>query len=212
MIEIQDLCKAYDHHILFDHFHLKISDHEIVAIMGPSGSGKSTLLNIIGCIDAMDEGTICFNHQEVRYDTREATKLIRNQIAYLFQNFALLDEETVYQNLLIALRFVKASKKKKYQMMDEMLEKVELKGIGDQKVCFLSGGQQQRVALARALLKPSEFLLCDEPTGSLDWKNAQKVMDLLLKYRGDHTIIIVTHDMNIAKRCDRIITLNERID
>lgn len=127
MIEIQDLCKAYDHHILFDHFRLKISDHEIVAIMGPSGSGKSTLLNIIGCIDAMDEGTICFNHQEVRYDTREATKLIRNQIAYLFQNFALLDEETVYQNLLIALRFVKASKKKKYQMMDEMLEKVELK-------------------------------------------------------------------------------------
>lgn len=209
MIEIQNLCKAYGNHILFDHFSLTIQDNEVVAIMGPSGSGKSTLLNMIGLIDAMDEGNISFDHQEVLYDTIEATKFIRNHIAYLFQNFALLDEETVYKNLLIALNFVKASKKEKYQMMDEMLEKVELKGIGDQKVCFLSGGQQQRVALARALLKPSEFLLCDEPTGSLDQENAQKVMDLLLKYRGDHTIIIVTHDITIAQRCDRIITLED---
>lgn len=209
MIEIQNLCKAYGNHILFDHFSLTIQDHEVVAIMGHSGSGKSTLLNMIGLIDEADDGSILFDHQKVYYDTREATQVIRYQLAYLFQNFALIDEETVEKNLLIALKYVKATKKEKQKMIENMLEKVGLAGYKSIKVAFLSGGEQQRVALARALLKPAKFLLCDELTGSLDQENAQKVMDLLLKYRGDHTIIIVTHDITIAQRCDRIITLED---
>lgn len=209
MIDIKELKKNYGRKTVFDGFTLTVEKGEMIAIMGPSGCGKSTLLNIIGLIDNFDEGMYSFQgKQNIKINSRESEKMIRDKISYLFQNFALVDSQTVEENLLLALYYVKKSKAEKKAMISAALKEVGLPSYESYKVFELSGGEQQRVAVARAILKPSDLILADEPTGSLDDVNKFIILDLLknLNLKGK-TIIMVTHDQEVADVCSRIITL-----
>lgn len=211
MIELQNITKKYGNKTIFRDFNLTVKPGDAIAIIGASGSGKSTLLNIIGLIDNFDNGSYTFmNHQNVRPNSGLAQKLIREKISYLFQNFALIEEQTVTQNLLLALKYVKKSKKEKQAEIAKVLEKVGLVEFSNAKIYELSGGQQQRVAVARALIKPSELILADEPTGSLDINNRNEIIKLLLEINHQgKTIIIVTHDLEIASRFSKIVDLDK---
>lgn len=206
MIELIDVSKKYGEKVIFDNYSLAIKAGEFVAIVGESGCGKSTLLNLIGLLERHDKGYICIDGNEgIRSNTIEATKLLRYKISYLFQNFALIDEETVFYNLKIALRYTKGNKRDKIK---KVLDIVGLSGYENKRIYQLSGGEQQRVALARVMIKPSKIILADEPTGSLDVGNRDLVMDMLKTFQKQgKTIVIVTHDMAVANQCDRIIKL-----
>ncbi len=201
MLKMDNLTKKYGQQTILDHFNLSIKKGELVAIVGPSGSGKSTILNILGLIENFDSGQYFFmGHSNIKPNSSTAQKMIREKISYLFQNYALIEEDTVYQNLLLSLKYVKKSKSEKRKIINTALSEVGLAGFAERKVYELSGGQQQRVAIARALIKPSELLLTDEPTGSLDKSNRDEVFALLKKLNQQgKTIIVVTHDPEIAQ-------------
>ena len=166
----------------------------MVAVTGESGIGKSTLLNSLGLIENFDEGQyFLFGSPAPRCNTREANRIIREKISYLFQNFALVDHYSVNENLMMALKYTKMSDQEKYDRIHEALSQISLQEFIDKKVFTLSGGQQQKIALIRASLKPSELLLADEPTGSLDEKNRE--------------IILVTHDPYVADSCQRKVVI-----
>lgn len=210
MLELKNIVKKYDENVILNDVNLKIKDGEMIAIVGSSGAGKSTLLNIIGLLEEADEGEVLYNNESIYPQTYEATIAMRNKISYLFQNYALVESMTVYENLLIALKYTKYNKKEKTKMIQQALMKVGLHNDMNRIVFTLSGGEQQRVALARVILKKSDIILCDEPTGSLDKVNSQIIINLLLKCKDEgKTIIIVTHDSDVAKQCDRIIDINE---
>lgn len=206
MIELADVCKKYGDKVVLDNFSLKVEEGEFVAIVGKSGCGKSTLLNIIGLLERIDSGYVCIdNDSNARPQGKAALKIIRDKISYLFQNFALVDEETVKYNLKLALRYAKGDKN---EMISNALEEVGLSGYENKKIYQLSGGEQQRVALARVMIKPSKIVLADEPTGCLDAENRDLVMEILRKIQKQgKTVLIVTHDENVAKKCDRVIEL-----
>lgn len=206
MIELTDVCKKYENKVIFDKFSLKVEEGEFVAIVGKSGCGKSTLLNIIGLLERVDDGFVCIDDDKnMRPQGRAAVKIIREKISYLFQNFALVDEETVLYNLKLALHYVKGNK---IEMIKNALEEVGLSGYEDKKIYQLSGGEQQRVALARVMIKPSKIVLADEPTGCLDAENRDMVIDILRKIQEQgKTVLIVTHDKNVAEKCDRVVEL-----
>lgn len=154
----------------------------MVAIVGKSGSGKSTLLNLLGLIDSDYSGRYeIFGQTNLAVNSAKSQIIIREHISYLFQNFALIDDETVEYNLMLALKYVKLSKKDKLKKVEEILERVGLSATLHQKVSELSGGEQQRIAVARAILKPSQLILADEPTGSLDPENRDLVLKFLLE-------------------------------
>ncbi|MBS4750876.1 ABC transporter ATP-binding protein [Carnobacteriaceae bacterium zg-ZUI78] len=210
MIKLNHLTKTFKHKTIFDSFSLKIQKGEMVAIIGKSGSGKTTLLNMIGLIEEIDSGTYFLNGNKApKPNTKQATQIIREQISYLFQNFALVDYLTVEHNLMMALKYVKLSLNEKKKIIHEALEKVGLLDYESLKIFEISGGEQQRVAIARAMIKPSTIILADEPTGSLDDENRDDVLTILreLNHLGK-TVIIVTHDSVVAKACDRVITLD----
>lgn len=207
-IEITGLKKSFGSNIIFDNFDMRIKKNEFVAITGSSGKGKSTLLNIIGLLETKDEGTVIINGIEnAALNKKNGIQLLRNSIGYLFQNYALIDNETVMYNLNIALKF-----EKKVEKNDLIISALETVGLSkndlNKKIFKMSGGEQQRVALARLILKPCEIILADEPTGSLDAKNRDMVLDVLksLQTTGK-TILIVTHDSYVSNFCDRIIEL-----
>lgn len=209
MIEIKELTKSFGEKKLFTDFNYQIPDGIMLAIVGKSGSGKSTLLNMIGLLDCHYTGSILYDGIDIRKE-REVKRrdYIRNNINYLFQNYALIDDETVLYNLLLALEYEKVSKIEKLERIKKALEKVELSGYEYKKIYTLSGGEQQRIALARMILKRGKFILCDEPTGNLDYHNAMTVMKILKEFQKDgKTIIIVTHDKEIAKQCDDMVFL-----
>lgn len=209
MIEVKKVKKAFDKHIIFSDFSLKIKTGEMVAITGASGSGKSTLLNMIGLLDNDYNGTILYDGENIKEKNNKKKQLfIRNKINYLFQNYALVDEETVEYNLLLAMKYLKISKKEKEERIKKVLEEVGLSSFEKKKIFSLSGGEQQRVALARAMLKQGNIILADEPTGNLDYKNSSIVMKILKKLQNDgKTIIVVTHSEDVAKSCDRVINI-----
>lgn len=206
MIELRGISKRYGDKIIFNQYSMHIKEGEMVAVVGKSGCGKSTLLNIIGLLETVDEGQVCIDgFQNIYPQSRLAITLIREKIGYLFQNFALVDEETVFYNLKLALKYVKGNKK---QMIENALTDVGLQGYENKKIYQLSGGEQQRVALARIMIKPSKIILADEPTGSLDAENRDVVMGMLRKLQQQgKTIVVVTHDNHVAAQCDRVISL-----
>lgn len=160
LIKLEQVSKKYGEKIILQDFSLKVYAGEYIALMGPSGSGKSTLLNIIGLLEECDEGQVDIAHYEdVRPDTPIANKLLREKINYLFQNFALVDEESVEYNLRLALKYVPGSKKEKRTRIQNALAMVGLSGFERRKIYELSGGEQQRVAIARIILKPGEIIL-----------------------------------------------------
>lgn len=209
MIELTNLEKKFGEKKVLDRFNLRIEAGEMIALVGESGSGKSTLLNILGLIEDFDSGEYLFlGEKNIKANTKKASKNIREKINYLFQNFALIETETVEENLQVALRYKKISKEEKQKLISSTLEKVGLKGYEKKKVHELSGGEQQRVAIARVLIKPSEIILADEPTGSLDPKNRDEVLNLLKEMNMEgKTIVIVTHDPEVSKICSRVVEL-----
>ncbi len=209
IINIKNLNKAYGKHQLFQNFNLTIQSGEFVLLKGKSGCGKSTLLNMIGLLEKMDQGEYTlFDQKNIQPNTKESKLLLRNKISFIFQNFALMDDDTVENNLLIALEYTSLSKQEKQTKIDEVLKQVQLEGMSEQKIYTLSGGQQQRVALARCLLKPSELVLADEPTAALDQENKQIVLDLLCTLQKlGKTVIVASHDDIFDSYCSRMIEL-----
>ena len=209
MIQLENITKTIGKKVILENLSLKINQGDLVAIVGKSGSGKSTLLNLLGLIDGDYSGYYeIFGQKNVPVNSAKSQAIIREHISYLFQNFALIDNETVEYNLMLALKYVKLSKKDKVQKIEEILERVGLSSTLHQKVSELSGGEQQRIAVARAILKPSQLLLADEPTGSLDPENRDLVLNFLLDMNEEgKTVIIVTHDIYVAQQCHRVIEL-----
>ena len=206
MIQLKNITKHYDTKIIFNHFNLTIEDNELVAIVGNSGSGKSTLLNIMGLLEEIEEGEIIIDHQLIS-NKEDALLLMRYDIGYMFQNNALVDDYTVKENLNIVLKYSRLNKKEKLNAIKQVLSTVGLEGYENRKVYSLSGGEAQRIAFCKLLLKKPKIVLCDEPTGSLDATNTKMMMDLLLEYHHSSgaTVVIVTHDLDIAKLCERVI-------
>lgn len=210
LLQLENISKVYDNNtIVLDNINLKIKKGELIAIMGPSGSGKSTLLNILGIVDSKTSGDYYINGKEVKELIKNKPNKLRNNFfGFIFQYFALLKQYTVLENVMLPLTYRKCTNKERINKSEFYLEKVGLLEHKDKKINKLSGGQQQRVAIARALVTEAEIILADEPTGNLDQKTGQDIMELLLEInRSCKTIIIVTHDYNIAKQCSRIIKI-----
>lgn len=211
-IELNNISKSYGNRKIIDKLSFFIEDKEIVAIVGKSGSGKSTILNMIGLLETYDGGDILLKEKRLPdLNSKEATLLSRNEINYLFQTNALISEKTVKENLMLAMEYVDIKDEEKFEKISEVLDRLDILDIIDQKANTVSGGEAQRVALARCILKPGDLILADEPTGSLDPKMSDKVFSLLLGLRNDYnkTILVVTHNMDIAKKCDRMIDINK---
>lgn len=187
---------------------LDINDNELVAIMGRSGAGKSTLLNIIGCLDNSDEGEYLLDGKNINEMSNSELSTIRNEkFGFIMQDFALIEDETVKHNIMLPTYFSK--NKKKYDC-EKIAKTLGIKKLLDTKVSLLSGGEKQRTAIARALINDPKYIIADEPTGALDSKNAELIMDTIIELNKlGKTIIIVTHDENVAKKCQRIIYISD---
>jgi putative ABC transport system ATP-binding protein len=190
---------------------LTFENGEFTAIMGRSGCGKTTLLNILGCMDAFDEGEYIFEDNSIKDYSENALAAFRNKkIGFVFQAFNLINEMTVFENVEVPLGYAGVSTKERKERCEYLLEQVGLLDKLKNHPTQLSGGQQQRVAIARALAMEPAVILADEPTGNLDSKNGTEIMELLkgMNEKGK-TIIMVTHDMNLSKYAKRIVTLND---
>lgn len=190
---------------------LNIEKGDMVAIMGPSGSGKSTLLNIIGCLDSATSGDYYLENNLVSNIKSKELARIRNEVfGFVVQYFALIDNYNVYENIKVPIEY---SKKKVKKIKEKIGNLVNELGIGDKLKCYtnqLSGGESQRVAIARALVNDPTVILADEPTGALDKKNGEEVMEIFKRLNNKgKTIIIVTHDSNIAEKCNKIIYIED---
>ncbi len=208
-IILSNISKRFGDKILFENFSLKIEQGEFISVMGESGAGKTTLLNMMGLLDRPDSGTIVLCGQKnPKFSSRTAINLRRRHISYLFQNYGLIDTETVESNMRIATHFKSVSKKKERCLIADALAQVGLHGYEGRKVYTLSGGEQQRVALAKVIAKSPQIIFADEPTGSLDERNRDYVLEILqeLNYQGK-TIVVVTHDPHVNECAQRHIML-----
>ncbi len=215
MINIKNLIKTYQSEEVettaLNELDLTIQQGDFVSIMGASGCGKSTLLNIIGLLDSPNQGSYLFDGEEVaKYNEKRRAQLRKENIGFVFQNFNLIDDLTVYENVELPLVYQKIKAAQRKPMVDAILERV---GISHRKKHYplqLSGGQQQRVAVARALVTRPKIVLADEPTGNLDSKNGNEIMELLTELNIDGTtILMVTHSAYDAQFSRRIITLRD---
>ena len=195
-ITLSNINKRFGEKVLFRDYSLHIEAGEFVAIKGESGAGKTTLLNIIGLLETPDSGsvTLC-GARNPSFSSRAAVHLRRHKLSYLFQNYGLVDTDTVEANMKLATRFGKAKGKAEKERIADALAQVGLSGYERRKVYTLSGGEQQRVALAKIIAKSPDIILADEPAGSLDERNRSYVMDILKELnRQGHTIVVVPHD------------------
>jgi len=213
MIELKDLSKvyrtAYMETVALDSININIAKGEFVAVMGPSGCGKSTLLNIVGMIDSPNSGEYWFDGEEIgSRSENELVNLRKQNIGFIFQNFNLIDDLSVQENVDLPLLYLGVSKSERRRKVDEALELVGLESRAKHKPQELSGGQQQRVAVARSVVGDPKLILADEPTGNLDTKNGDDVMNMLalLKEKGS-TILMVTHSPEHGAKADRIISM-----
>jgi putative ABC transport system ATP-binding protein len=215
VIYMKDIVKSYKmgKNILtvLNEISLNVDRGEFVAILGPSGSGKSTLMNIIGCIDVADTGTYVLAGKDIKARNEDELADIRNrEIGFIFQKFNLLAKYTALHNVAFPLLLRGMNKETSYEKAMGLLERV---GLGDRvhhKPMELSGGQQQRVSIARALAGEPNILLADEPTGNLDSKSGGEIMEMFLELnREGNTIVLITHDMEVAKQANRIIQVRD---
>ncbi len=188
---------------------IDIDKNEYVAVMGPSGSGKSTLMNLIGCLDTATSGKYVLNNKDVsKLDDNQLADIRNNEIGFVFQTFNLLPRYTALENVTLPLIYAGFSKTDRLERAREVLESVDLTDRIAHKPNELSGGQRQRVAIARALVNHPSIILADEPTGNLDSKTSVDIMNLLDEiHKLGNTIIVVTHEADIAKRARRVIRL-----
>lgn len=214
-ITVTQACKSYEtsHYTVkaVNHANLSVESGEAVAIVGPSGSGKSTLLNIIGLILKPDSGSVAVGGEEVLSMNDRRCSAFRNaSFGYIVQDFALLDDETVYHNIRIPLLYNRQIRRREHKpRIREIAQKLDISDKLNRKAGKLSGGERQRVAIARAIVCDQPIILADEPTGSLDAANKSNVMDILMRLckESGKTLIIVTHDPSIAERCDRVVQM-----
>jgi len=192
---------------------LNISQNEYVALMGPSGSGKSTLMNIIGCLDTPSGGRYVLNGQDVSQMIDDDLAVVRNkEIGFVFQQFNLLPRLTAVENVALPLVYAGMKKKERTEVALAMLELVNLSDRSHHKPNELSGGQCQRVAIARALVNNPSLILADEPTGNLDTKTSYEIMEIFDQIHGrGNTIVIVTHEEDIANHARRIVRLRDGV-
>lgn len=207
MIKLEGISKIYNNKksnefYALDKVNVEINKGELVAIIGKSGAGKSTMMHIIDCIDDFEEGTYELNGKDISGVSAKKKAEIRNkEIGIVMQDFALIDEYTVEENVMIPLYFTKGVKNKK-DKVKSALEKVGIADLKSKPINKLSGGQKQRVAIARAIV--------NEPTGALDTKTGQEIMNVFKEINDNgKTVIIITHDMEIAKQCKRIIEIKD---
>lgn len=209
-VDVRNVTKKFGTRTIIKNISFSVEDGELVALIGPSGCGKSTLLNMIGTLEPIDKGDIrIYGKKLPGINSRKATLLRRNTINYLFQSFALISDMTVFQNLLLSMRFLNIKEKEKEARIHSVLKLVSLSHLESSMVNTLSGGEQQRVALARTILKPGKLILADEPTGALDVKAAELSFSLIksLCKKYHKTVIMVTHSLDLAQRADRVIDL-----
>ncbi|MEC1273966.1 ABC transporter ATP-binding protein [Bacillus subtilis] len=215
MLTLNNISKSYklgkEEVPILKHINLTVQAGEFLAIMGPSGSGKSTLMNIIGCLDRPTSGTYTLDQINILKGKDGALAEIRNEsIGFVFQTFHLLPRLTALQNVELPMIYNKVKKKERRQRAYEALEKVGLKDRVSYKPPKLSGGQKQRVAIARALVNQPRFILADEPTGALDTKSSEQILSLFSElHREGKTIIMITHDPDVAKKADRTVFIRD---
>jgi putative ABC transport system ATP-binding protein len=213
MIKITNLKKRYRTEevetIALNDLSIEVKKGEFVAVMGPSGCGKSTLLNIVGLLDDLDGGSYLFNDIEVaNFNERKRSELRKHNIGFVFQSFNLIDELTVYENVELPLIYTNTPSAERKKKVEAVLDKVQIMHRRNHFPQQLSGGQQQRVAVARAVVNNPKLILADEPTGNLDSKNGNEVMQLLTELNEQGTtIIMVTHSEHDARYSHRIIRL-----
>lgn len=214
MIIFNEVSKKYANRSILNKFSIEIKKGTFNVIHGKSGSGKSTLLNIMGLIESFDAGNIeLFSEINPKPNTRKATLLRRNHIAYLFQNFALIDSDNIFHNLAIAQEYQKRTKKQKIVDQQDVLVRLGMRNKLSEKVYMLSGGEKQRIALARVLLKGAELILADEPTASVDSENRDLIIQILQEeVQKGRTVVIASHDPEIILKSENRINLDVQFD
>ena len=207
MIKIHQLTKTFGDRTVFSDLNLNFDAGKVYALIGNSGCGKTTLLNMVAKLEPYDQGSIQYKGKDLR--KIKSTNYFRNELGYLFQNFGLIDNKTVSENLDLGLIGHKLDKQKKRETKEEVLDRVGLSYIQlDQKIYELSGGEAQRVALAKIILKDPPLILADELTAALDPETSQEIMDLLLTLKNkERLIIIATHNPTIWKQADQVVSL-----
>ena len=207
MIKIHQLTKTFGDRTVFSDLNLNFDAGKVYALIGNSGCGKTTLLNMVAKLEPYEQGSIQYKGKDLR--KIKPTNYFRNELGYLFQNFGLIDNKTVSENLDLGLIGHKLDKQKKRETKEEVLDRVGLSYIQlDQKVYELSGGEAQRVALAKIILKDPPLILADELTAALDPETSQEIMDLLLTLKNkERLIIIATHNPTIWKQADQVVSL-----
>ena len=210
MIELQHIWKQFGSRIIFSDLNLNFQSGMVYALIGDSGCGKTTLLNMLAKLETFDKGEIVYKGKSLTSLKNE--EFYRNELSYLFQNFGLLESQTIRENLELGLIGKKKNKKQeKERLLLQALQAVRLDYLSlNQKIYELSGGEAQRVALAKIILKDPPLILADEPTASLDPKNSKEFMEILLELRNaNRTIIIATHNPSIWKMADQVIRLSK---
>ena len=215
VLDLRDICKSYmqgkEPVPVLHHIQLQVEEGEYLAIMGPSGSGKSTLMNIIGLLDKQTSGDYFFDGQDMAQCSDNQLSTIRNQkIGFVFQNFNLLPRQSVLENVALPLLYAGVRKKERLERAKEILARVGLEERIQFKPTQLSGGQKQRVAFAGSWVSPPGLLVPDDPTGALDTRSGEQVMELFAQLHSEGvTIVMITHEPEIARHAQRIVTIRD---
>lgn len=206
MIELRNINKGFDDRIVLENLNYNFYEGNSYALIGASGAGKTTLLNIIGKLEEADSGDIIVN--DINLNNIKEKDYFKNYLSYLFQNFGLIENKSIQENLMLAFVGEKIGKLEKQQKMNEALKRVHLDVKLNRKIYTLSGGEAQRVALAKTILKDSPIILADEPTASIDQKNSEEIIELILSLKKENKIIIIaTHSPDIYNQVDHILEI-----